>query len=78
VRQTTPADSTPDLRDAPALSPTQRPVQLLPVTGSAAARSAGKIRVCVLCGHSLVAGQRVVRVHGSTLHARCCSTGRRD
>jgi hypothetical protein len=33
-------------------------------------------RVCVLCGHPLRAGQPMVRIQGSTIHARCSSTGR--
>jgi hypothetical protein len=33
-------------------------------------------RVCVLCGDALRAGQHMLRVHGSTIHARCTNTGR--
>ena len=32
-------------------------------------------RVCVLCGRPLRAGQRLLRVHGTTVHARCSDTG---
>jgi hypothetical protein len=28
-------------------------------------------RLCVLCGRPLRAGQHMLRVHGSTIHARC-------
>jgi hypothetical protein len=30
-------------------------------------------RLCVLCGRPLRAGQHMLRVHGSTIHARCSS-----
>jgi hypothetical protein len=33
-------------------------------------------RLCVLCGRPLRAGQHTLRVHGSTIHARCSNTGR--
>jgi hypothetical protein len=32
---------------------------------------ATRTRVCILCGHPLRIGQRMLRVHGSTIHARC-------
>jgi len=35
-----------------------------------------RTRLCVLCGHPLRAGQHMLRVHGSTIHARCSNTGR--
>ncbi|MDT7713559.1 MAG: hypothetical protein QOG46_2389, partial [Pseudonocardiales bacterium] len=31
-------------------------------------------RLCVLCGHPLRAGQHMLRVHGSTIHARCSNS----
>ena len=36
---------------------------------------ARRARVCVLCGRPLRAGQRMLRVHGTTVHARCRDTG---
>jgi hypothetical protein len=40
-------------------------------------RTAGaRTRLCVLCGQPLRAGQHMLRVHGSTIHARCTNTGR--
>jgi len=33
-------------------------------------------RLCVLCGGELRAGQHMLRVHGSTIHARCTNAGR--
>jgi hypothetical protein len=36
---------------------------------------ARRARVCVLCGRPLRAGQRLLRVHGTTVHARCSDTG---
>jgi hypothetical protein len=35
-----------------------------------------RTRLCVLCGRPLRAGQHILRVHGSTIHARCTNTGR--
>jgi hypothetical protein len=35
---------------------------------------ARRARVCILCGHPLRAGQRLLRVHGTTVHARCSDT----
>jgi hypothetical protein len=37
--------------------------------------TAARTRLCVLCGGPLRAGQRILRVHGSTIHARCTSSG---
>ena len=34
-------------------------------------------RLCILCGGQLRSGQRMLRVHGTTIHARCSSTGAR-
>jgi len=48
----------------PALPPTGDGDRLL--------RSAGaQGRICILCGGPLRAGQRLIRVHGSTIHAGC-------
>jgi len=30
-------------------------------------------RLCILCGGQLRSGQRMIRVHGTTIHARCSS-----
>jgi hypothetical protein len=57
----------PDHVDAPASAP---------VAGELLAASAGRVRLCVLCGGPLRAGQHLIRVHGSTIHA-CCSTTKR-
>ncbi len=35
------------------------------------APSSDRVRICILCGGPLRAGQRMVRVHGTTIHARC-------
>jgi hypothetical protein len=32
--------------------------------------------MCILCGRPLRAGQHILRVHGSTIHARCSNAGR--
>lgn len=32
-------------------------------------------RRCILCGHPLRAGQHLLRVHGTTVHARCSKSG---
>jgi hypothetical protein len=37
---------------------------------------AGRMRLCVLCGEPLRAGQRLTRVQGSTIHMRCGNGGR--
>jgi len=31
-------------------------------------------RLCILCGRPLRVGQHMLRVHGSTIHARCGSS----
>jgi hypothetical protein len=46
--------------------------------GAAVSGGLRRTRVCVLCGHPLRAGQPMVRIQGSTIHARCSSTGRRS
>ena len=59
------APSSADVRlhvDTPAAGPT-------PMSGP-------RIRMCVLCGEPLRAGQHILRIHGTTVHARCTrSTG---
>jgi hypothetical protein len=40
------------------------------VTRPPAARLTGP-RVCILCGGPLRGGQPMLRVHGTTIHARC-------
>jgi hypothetical protein len=47
-----------------------------PIAGELLSASAGRVRLCVLCGGPLRAGQHMIRVHGSTIHARCSSTKR--
>lgn len=42
--------------------------------GGPPAPSGDRIRICILCGGPLRAGQRMVRVHGTTIHARCGRT----
>ena len=37
-------------------------------------RPAARVRLCVLCGGPLRAGQRITRIQGSTVHARCSAT----
>jgi hypothetical protein len=37
-----------------------------------------RTRVCVLCGQPLRAGQPMLRIQGSTIHARCSSASRSD
>jgi hypothetical protein len=36
--------------------------------------SIARTRLCILCGGPLRAGQHMLRVHGSTIHARCSSS----
>lgn len=36
--------------------------------------SVNRTRLCVLCGRPLRAGQHMLRIHGSTIHARCSNT----
>jgi hypothetical protein len=35
-----------------------------------------RTRVCVLCGQPLRAGQSMLRIQGSTIHARCSNASR--
>jgi len=35
--------------------------------------AAQPLRLCILCGGQLRSGQRMLRVHGTTIHARCSS-----
>jgi hypothetical protein len=60
------------------ISPPRRDEASLPTMASPMAdadehvlASAARTRVCILCGHPLRIGQRMLRVHGSTIHARC-------
>lgn len=48
----------------------------VPVAGELLSASAGRVRLRVLCGGPLRAGQHLIRVHGSTIHARCSTTKR--
>ena len=40
------------------------------------AQYVSRVRVCVLCGDVLRPGQRIIRVQGSSIHARCSTLGR--
>jgi hypothetical protein len=46
------------------------------IAGELLSASAGKARLCILCGGPLRAGQHMIRLHGSTIHARCSTTKR--
>lgn len=85
MSQTAPDHSTTDPVDQPhPAAPTAPPASL---DAPATARSAmqriadadilqtrrAATRLCVLCGRPLRAGQSMLRVHGSTIHARCSS-----
>ena len=48
----------------------------LAATPLVASISPGRIRLCILCGQPLRAGQHMLRIHGSTIHACCNKTGR--
>jgi hypothetical protein len=76
----TPADGQPH-RSQPSISRPPNPDPGLPagtppVADANELQRAGvaRTRLCVLCGHPLRAGQHMIRVHGSTIHARCSST----
>lgn len=47
-----------------------------PIADELLSASPRQVRLCVLCGGSLRAGQHLIRVHGSTIHARCSTTKR--
>jgi hypothetical protein len=55
-----------------------RPPGVVPLADTDGIMRAGiaRPRLCVLCGRPLRAGQHMLRVHGSTIHARCSNTGR--
>jgi len=57
--------------------PTRKPIHLAPAPTSIVrppSEQAGTcVRLCVLCGAPLRVGQRLLRVHGTTVHARCTS-----
>jgi hypothetical protein len=38
------------------------------------AASFARTRLCILCGHPVRAGQRLLRIHGSMIHARCSTS----
>jgi hypothetical protein len=75
MSQTTPAQEAqpalPIATQPAGAGPSATPV----IAGVTPARVA-RTRMCVLCGHPLRAGQHIMRVHGSTIHARCSSSGR--
>jgi hypothetical protein len=58
ARAPAPARTTPLIADADSLQASFTPTR----------------RLCVLCGHPLRAGQPILRVHGSTIHARCSNS----
>lgn len=73
----TPADgqSEPSISRPPNLHPSLPPGTLLVADANELQRAGvARTRLCVLCGHPLRAGQHMIRVHGSTIHARCSST----
>jgi hypothetical protein len=76
----TPADgqprhSEPSISRPPNLHPRLPPRTLLVADANELQRAGvARTRLCVLCGHPLRAGQHMIRVHGSTIHARCSST----
>src|SRR5204862_2698982 len=51
------------------------PEGLAPHQHAAAPRVAVS-RLCILCGGPRRAGQHMIRVHGSTIHAHCSATNR--
>jgi hypothetical protein len=60
------------------ISPPRRDAASLPPTASLMAdddellmAGAARTRVGILCGHTLRTRQHMLRVHGSTIHARC-------
>ncbi len=57
--------------DAQFGSPVPPPIAAEPIS-----MSGPRLRVCVLCGDPLRAGQHVLRIHGSTIHARCSHSTR--
>ncbi|HEY1537790.1 MAG TPA: hypothetical protein VGF63_00225 [Solirubrobacteraceae bacterium] len=69
------------LTDAVSTPPRNTRIRAIPTIAAApdadaAAASAGRIRLCILCGRPVRAGQHILRVHGSTIHARCSVSGR--
>jgi hypothetical protein len=44
------------------------------IAGGSLPTKAQRARLCVLCGHALRSGQPMLRMHGSTIHARCTNT----
>ena len=80
----TPAPTTTGLAarsdlDAPAIAQASRhaaarPDAQLPDDGSRLMPAVDRVRLCILCDRPLRAGQHMLRVHGSTIHARCSET----
>ena len=67
-------DTPPPIPDAPVRVVPPAAAHMVDVDGLLRL-GARRARVCVLCGRPLRAGQRLLRVHGTTVHARCSNTG---
>jgi hypothetical protein len=68
----------PDARASDALPSTFGTIRRTGLAGTSSADVAeldrqpvARVRLCVLCGSPLRAGQRITRIQGSTVHARC-------
>jgi hypothetical protein len=70
------APLTPPPASAEANLSTHPPAAALIADTDSLQANAVRTRLCVLCGRPLRAGQHILRVHGSTIHARCTNTGR--
>jgi hypothetical protein len=72
---TTGAAARPHLDAPPTAQPPNhagaRPDASLPDDGSRLLPAVDRVRLCILCDRPLRAGQHMLRVHGSTIHARC-------
>jgi hypothetical protein len=64
-----PPQPSPDVRLPPAAPP-------IADNNERALGGVTRVRLCILCGHPLRTGQHMLRVHGSTIHARCNNTRR--
>jgi hypothetical protein len=79
MSQTPPVRTATDPLDParrPASPATRAVIHPLPTIASRSLPAkAGRTRLCILCGHPLRAGQSMLRIHGSTIHARCTNPG---
>jgi hypothetical protein len=73
MQRRVPPTATPPLPDANLTAPASALIG--DIDGLMPTRVA-RTRLCVLCGHPLRTGEHMLRVHGSTIHARCTNTGR--